>query len=94
MEKLAIITKDLTKIFGDIIAVRNLNIEITYGTTYGLLGPNGAGKTTTVRMLNAIISPSNGTALVGGYNILTQANDVKTICGFLPESPGLYSKLT
>ena len=94
MEKLAIATQDLTKIFGDIVAVRDLNIEITYGTTYGLLGPNGAGKTTTVRMLNAIISPSNGIALVGGYNILTQANDAKMICGFLPESPGLYSKLT
>ena len=94
MENLAIATKDLTKIFGNIVAVRDLNIEIRYGTTYSLLGPNGAGKTTTVRMLNAIISPSNGTALVGGYNILTQANDAKMICGFLPESPGLYSKLT
>jgi ABC-2 type transport system ATP-binding protein len=90
MEKLAIATKDLTKIFGDIVAVRDLNVEIKYGTTYGLLGPNGAGKTTTVRMLNAIISPSNGTALVGGYDILTQANEIKMICGFLPESPGLY----
>lgn len=94
MEKLAIATKDLTKIFGDIVAVKDLNIEITYGTTYGLLGPNGAGKTTTVRMLNGIISPSNGTAFVGGYNILTQVNEVKMICGFLSESPGLYSKLT
>ncbi|MFX0000730.1 MAG: ABC transporter ATP-binding protein [Candidatus Hodarchaeota archaeon] len=94
MEKLAIATQDLTKIFGNIVAVQDLNIEIKYGTTYGLLGPNGAGKTTTVRMLNAIISPTNGTALVGGYNILTQSNDVKMICGFLPESPGLYSKLT
>jgi ABC-2 type transport system ATP-binding protein len=94
MEKLAIVTKDLTKIFGDIVAVQNLNIEIKYGATYGLLGPNGAGKTTTVRMLNGIISPTSGTALVGGYNILTQTKDVKMICGFLPESPGLYSKLT
>ena len=94
MEEVAIVTKDLTKVFGDITAVRDLNIEVTYGTTYGLLGPNGAGKTTTVRMLNAIISPSNGTALVDGYNIINQANDVKMICGFLPESPGLYSKLT
>ncbi|MFX1476707.1 MAG: ABC transporter ATP-binding protein [Promethearchaeota archaeon] len=94
MEKFAIVTKDLTKIFGDIVAVRELNLEIPYGTTYGLLGPNGAGKTTTVRMLNAIISPTNGTAFVGDYNILTQTKDVKTICGFLPESPGLYSKLT
>ncbi|MFX1570242.1 MAG: ABC transporter ATP-binding protein [Promethearchaeota archaeon] len=94
MEKLAIVTKDLTKIFGNIVAVQNLNIEIKYGTTYGLLGPNGAGKTTTVRMLNGIISPTSGTALVGGYNILTQTTDVKMICGFLPESPGLYQKLT
>ena len=94
MEKLAIITKDLTKIFGDIVAVRGLNLEIPYGTTYGLLGPNGAGKTTTVRMLNAIISPTTGSAFVGDYNILTQTKDVKMICGFLPESPGLYSKLT
>jgi len=94
MEKFAIITKDLTKIFGNIVAVQNLNIEIKYGATYGLLGPNGAGKTTTVRMLNGIISPTSGTALVGGYNILTQTKDVKMICGFLPESPGLYSKLT
>ncbi|MFW9900415.1 MAG: ABC transporter ATP-binding protein [Candidatus Thorarchaeota archaeon] len=94
MEKIAIITKDLTKVFGNIVAVQNLNIEIKYGTTYGLLGPNGAGKTTTVRMLNGIISPTSGTALVGGYNILTQTKDVKMICGFLPESPGLYQKLT
>ncbi|MFX0023655.1 MAG: ABC transporter ATP-binding protein [Candidatus Hermodarchaeota archaeon] len=94
MEKYAIVTKNLTKNFGDIVAVRDLNIEIPYGSTYGLLGPNGAGKTTTVRMLNAIISPSNGTASIGGYDILTQANDVKMICGFLPESPGLYQKLT
>ena len=94
MEKLAIATKDLTKIFGDIVAVKDLNIEIPYGATYGLLGPNGAGKTTTVRMLNAIISPTNGAALVGGYDILSQAKDVKMICGFLPESPGLYAKLT
>jgi ABC-2 type transport system ATP-binding protein len=94
MEKFAIVTKDLTKIFGNIVAVRGLNLEIPYGSTYGLLGPNGAGKTTTVRMLNAIISPTNGTAFVGDYNILTQAKDVKMICGFLPESPGLYSKLT
>ena len=71
-----------------------MNIESPYGATYGLLGPNGAGKTTTVRMLNAIISPTNGAALVGGYDILSQAKDVKMICGFLPESPGLYAKLT
>ena len=51
----AIITENLTKSFGKVLAVNNLNLKIPYGKTYGLLGPNGAGKTTTVRMLNAII---------------------------------------
>ncbi|MFX1430153.1 MAG: ABC transporter ATP-binding protein [Promethearchaeota archaeon] len=76
------------------MAVNNLNLNIPYGITYGLLGPNGAGKTTTVRMLNAIISPTSGTAEVVGYDILTQSKQVKINCGFLPESPGLYQKLT
>lgn len=62
--------------------------------TYGLLGPNGAGKTTTIRILNAIISKTSGNASVGGYDIVNQSEDVKRICGFLSESPGLYSKLT
>ncbi len=93
-EKNAIITKDLTKNFGNVIAVKNLNLKIPYGATYGLLGPNGAGKTTTVRMLNAIISPTSGTAEVVGYDIITQAKQVKINCGFLPESPGLYQKLS
>lgn len=76
------------------MAVNNLNLRIPYGMTYGLLGPNGAGKTTTVRMLNAIISPSAGTAEVVGYDIIKQSKQVKINCGFLPESPGLYQKLT
>lgn len=76
------------------MAVNNLNLNIPYGITYGLLGPNGAGKTTTLRMLNAIISPTAGTAEVVGYDIITQSKQVKINCGFLPESPGLYQKLT
>ncbi len=94
IDNIAISTKGLTKHFGKIFAVNNLNIEIAYGKTYALLGPNGAGKTTTVRMLNSIISPTSGTALVGGYDIISQSQQVKKICGFLPESPGLYQKLT
>jgi len=90
----AIKSKNLTKEFGNIVAVKNLNLNIPYGITYGLLGPNGAGKTTTVRMLNAIISPTAGTAEVVGYDIITQSRQVKINCGFLPESPGLYQKLT
>ncbi|MFX1378595.1 MAG: ABC transporter ATP-binding protein [Promethearchaeota archaeon] len=90
----AIKTQDLTKNFGNILAVNKINLNIPYGKTYGLLGPNGAGKTTTVRILNAIISKTSGNASVGGYDIVTESQKVKMICGFLPESPGLYSKLT
>jgi len=93
-ESYAIKTNSLTKSFGNIIAVDKLNLNIPYGKTYGLLGPNGAGKTTTVRILNAIITKTSGNASVGGYDIVMQKEDVKKICGFLPESPGLYSKLT
>jgi ABC-2 type transport system ATP-binding protein len=93
-ESYAIVTNDLTKNFGSNRAVSKLNLKIPFGKTYGLLGPNGAGKTTTVRMLNAIISKTSGNASVGGYDLLTQNEDIRRICGFLPESPGLYSKLT
>jgi len=93
-ESYAIIANDLTKNFGKVRAVNKLNLKIPYGKTYGLLGPNGAGKTTTVRMFNAIISNTSGNATVGGYDLLTQNEDIRRICGFLPESPGLYSKLT
>jgi len=90
----AIRTQNLTKNFGDLLAVNKIDLTIPYGKTYGLLGPNGAGKTTTVRMLNAIISKTSGNASVGGYDIVAESKKVKMICGFLPESPGLYSKLT
>ena len=93
-ENYAIITKNLTKKFGDLTAVNNLNLKIPYGKTYGLLGPNGAGKTTTVRMLNSIITPTSGSAQVVGFDIITQKTQVKINSGFLPESPGLYQKLT
>ena len=93
-ESYAIVANELTKNFGSVRAVSKLNLKIPFGKTYGLLGPNGAGKTTTVRMLNAIISKTSGNASVGGYDLVTQNEDIRRICGFLPESPGLYSKLT
>ncbi len=93
-ENYAIITNNLTKNFGNIVAVNNLNLKIPYGLTFGLLGPNGAGKTTTVRMLNSIISPTSGTAKVVGYDLISQSQQVKINSGFLPETPGLYQKLT
>ncbi|MHA1145059.1 MAG: ABC transporter ATP-binding protein, partial [Candidatus Helarchaeota archaeon] len=93
--KYAILTEDLTKKYGkNLFAVKNLNLKIEQGITYGLLGPNGAGKTTTVRMLNGIIRPTSGTALVDGHDIVKDALRVKAITGFLPETPSIYEKLS
>lgn len=94
VESYAIKTQDLTKRFGSLVAVNKVNLEIPYGKTYGLLGPNGAGKTTTVRILNTIISKTSGNASISGYDIVTESKKIRMLCGFLPESPGLYSKLT
>jgi len=93
-EKLAICAQNLSKYYGKLCAVQNLNLRIPPGQTYGLLGPNGAGKTTSVKMLNSIITPSSGEAEILGYNIKTQKQQVKLNCGFLSESPSLYDKLT
>jgi ABC-2 type transport system ATP-binding protein len=93
-EKLAINAHNLSKYYGKLCAVHNLNLKIPLGRTYGLLGPNGAGKTTSVKILNSIITPSSGEAEVLGYNIKTQKQQVKLSCGFLSETPSLYEKLT
>jgi len=90
----AIITHNLSKNYGDTLAVKNLNLNVPYGIIYGLLGPNGAGKTTTVKMLNSMIEPSSGNAKVMNFDIITQKKEVKLNCGYLSESPSLYEKLT
>jgi len=95
--KIMIKTDGLSKYYGkggEIKAVDELDLEIYKGETFGLLGPNGAGKTTVVRLLNGIIKPTSGTAIVKEFDILEQENDVKRITGMLAESPGLYDKLS
>lgn len=79
---------------GEIKAINDLDLKIYQGETFGLLGPNGAGKTTTVRLLNCIIKPTGGTAIVNDYDILKDENEVKKVTGLLAESPGLYEKLS
>lgn len=95
--KIVIQTKNLSKYYGkkdEVKALDGLDLEVYEGETFGLLGPNGAGKTTTVRLLNCIIKPTQGTATVGGYDILHEETAVKRITGLLAESPGLYEKLS
>lgn len=93
-DKIMIQTKNLTKHFGTVRAVDGLDFNIPHGSTYGLLGPNGSGKTTTVRMLNGIIKPTSGEAFVDGHDIKKDIDPIKYISGFLPESPGVYEKLS
>lgn len=84
----------LTKIFGPLTAVDHLSLEVREGEIFGLLGPNGAGKTTTVRMLACLISPSEGSAKIGGYDIKRDSLKVRQIVGILTENPSLYERLT
>jgi len=87
-------TEKLTKRFGNVIAVENLDLDIHEGEVFGILGPNGAGKTTTVRMLSALISPSSGHAVVGGFIVGKQDMQIHHSTGILTESPGLYDNLS
>ena len=92
--ELSIRTKALQKDFGPVLAVRNLDLQVATGSRFGLLGPNGAGKTTTVRILAGLLRQTSGTAEVCGYDVSTHREQVKEVTGLLPESPGLFSKLS
>lgn len=84
----------LTKKFGDVIAVDNLDIQVNSGTIFGLIGPDGAGKTTTMRMLCSLISPDGGTAQVGGNDIMKDSEKIKLDIGYMPQKFSLYGDLT
>ncbi|MFA9401610.1 MAG: ATP-binding cassette domain-containing protein [Anaerolineales bacterium] len=89
-----IVAKGLTKRFGDVLAVDNLDMDVRPGEIFGFLGPNGAGKTTTIRMLSALISPTSGKAKVAGYEVGREDNAIRRNAGILTESPGLYDRLS
>jgi ABC-2 type transport system ATP-binding protein len=87
-------TDALNKTFGSVHAVNDLKLEVKSGSRFGFLGPNGAGKTTTVRMLSGLMKQTSGSATVCGFDVDSQRDKIKAITGLLPESPGLYSKLS
>jgi ABC-2 type transport system ATP-binding protein len=87
-------TRDLTKRFGSLTAVRNLNLEVKTGEIFGLVGPDASGKTTTLRMLCGILPPDGGEAKVAGCDILKVAEPLKEKIGYLPQRFGLYGDLT
>jgi ABC-2 type transport system ATP-binding protein len=85
---------NLSKRFGDFIAVDGVSFAIPSGEIFGLLGPNGAGKTTTMRMLCGILLPSSGEGHVLGYDITTQAEEIKKHIGYMSQRFSLYNDLT
>jgi ABC-2 type transport system ATP-binding protein len=93
-EEFAIKTSNLTKVFGDNIAVNQLNLEIKKGELFGIVGPDGAGKTTTMRLLTAIMEPSSGEAWVSGHSILHEEEQIKEKIGYMSQRFGLYEDLT
>lgn len=90
----AVETVDLTREFGDFVAVNKVNFYIPRGEIFGLLGPNGAGKTTTIRMLCGIITPTAGNATVLGFDIRKEASQIKKRIGYMSQRFSLYDDLT
>jgi len=87
-------TQALTRRFGTLTAVDELNIAVEAGEVFGLLGPNGAGKTTTIKMLTTLLPPSSGTAQVAGFDIVRQAADVRRSIGYVPQMLSADGSLT
>ena len=94
MTGVAVETRHLTRRFGSIVAVRDLNLTITRGEVFGLLGPNGSGKTTTIRMLCGLLAPSEGTAIVAGVDVREAPDRIKELIGYMSQRFGLYEDLT
>lgn len=90
----AIEIHNLTKKFGNLVAVDQLNLRVKKGTTFGFLGPNGAGKTTIIKMLTCLVQPDSGTALIAGHDILKESMAVRNSIGYVAESPGFYKRMT
>jgi ABC-2 type transport system ATP-binding protein len=82
----SIYVKELVKRFGEIAAVDNVSFEVEDGEFFGFLGPNGAGKTTTIRMLTTLIIPTSGTALVEGFDVVKESDEVRRSIGVVPQA--------
>ena len=94
MKEDAVIAQNLTRRFGELVAVDQLSFAVTKGEVFGLVGPDGAGKTTTLRMLCGVIDPDAGEATVAGYRVSDNLDAVKDAIGYMAQRFGLYGDLT
>ena len=90
----AIVIENLTKSFAATEAVKRLNLRIREGDIFGLLGPNGSGKTTLIRMLCGLLAPTSGRAVVGGYDIAREPEQIKRSIGYVSQKFSLYPDLS
>ena len=89
-----ILLKDLTKIFGNFLAVDHLSFEVPAGEIFGFIGPNGAGKTTTIKMLATLLQPDSGVARIDGHCVYTDPEKVRQVMGYMPDYFGTYDNVT
>ena len=86
-------TRNLTRRYGDTLALDHLNLQIPDGAIFGFIGPNGAGKTTTMRILTTLLLPTGGEAWVGGESVLKRPDRVRSLVGFMPDFFGVYDNM-
>ena len=86
--------KNITKRYGNHVAVDNLSFQVEKGMIYGFLGPNGAGKSTTMNIMTGYIAATDGTVEINGYDILKEPEKAKKCIGYLPELPPVYPDIT
>lgn len=86
--------KNLTKHFGNVLAVNHLTLSVSGGEIFGFIGPNGAGKTTTIRLMGGVLAPTKGSITICGVGMADDPENAKKKIGFIPDRPFLYEKLT
>jgi ABC-2 type transport system ATP-binding protein len=86
-------TRDLTKKYGELYAIKSIDLQLSRGDLFGFIGPNGSGKTTTMRILATLLAPTWGEAYVGGYSIYTKPKEIRRMIGYMPDAFGVYDDM-